>query len=33
MIGGIDKLLAVAPPEDLEKLAVAFMSFYLHEWK
>jgi hypothetical protein len=33
MIGGIDKLLAVAPPEDLEKLAVAFMRFYLHEWK
>src|SRR5262245_892998 len=31
-IGGMDKLLAVAPPEDLEKLAVAFMSFYLHEW-
>lgn len=33
MIGGHDKLLAVAPPEDLEKLAVAFMSFYLHEWR
>jgi hypothetical protein len=32
-VGGIDKLLAVAPPEDLEKLAVAFMSFYLHAWK
>jgi hypothetical protein len=32
-IGGMDKLLAVAPPEDLEKLAVAFMSYYLHEWK
>lgn len=33
MIGGVDKLRAVAPQEDLEKLAVAFMSFYLHEWK
>jgi hypothetical protein len=32
-IGGMDKLLAVAPPEDLEKLAVAFMSYYLHEWR
>jgi hypothetical protein len=31
-IGGMDKLLAVAPREDLEKLAVSFMSYYLHEW-
>jgi hypothetical protein len=31
-IGGTDKLLAVAPREDLEKLAVSFMSYYLHEW-
>lgn len=27
-----ERLLAVAPPEDLEKLAVAFASFYLHQW-
>jgi hypothetical protein len=33
MIGGVDKLRAVAPQEDLEKLAVAFMSFYLHAWR
>jgi hypothetical protein len=32
-IGGMDKLLAVAPREDLEKLAVSFMSYYLHEWR
>jgi hypothetical protein len=32
-VGGIDQLLAIAPPEDLEKLAVAFMSFYVHEWR
>jgi hypothetical protein len=32
-VGGIDHLLAIAPPEDLEKLAVAFLSFYIHEWK
>jgi hypothetical protein len=32
-IGGIDHLLAVAPPEDLEKLAVAFLGFYVHEWR
>jgi hypothetical protein len=31
-IGGTDKLVAVAPREDLEKLAVSFMSYYLHEW-
>jgi hypothetical protein len=31
-VGGIDRLLAVAPPEDLEKLAVAFASFYVHAW-
>ena len=31
-VGGIDHLLAVAPPEDLEKLAVAFLGFYVHEW-
>jgi hypothetical protein len=31
-VGGIDHLLAVAPPEDLEKLAVAFLEFYVHEW-
>jgi len=31
-VGGIDQLLAIAPPEDLEKLAVAFASFYVHGW-
>ena len=30
--GGIDQLLAAAPPEELEKLAVAFASFYVHAW-
>jgi hypothetical protein len=28
-----DQLLALAPREDLEKLAVAFASYYLHAWK
>jgi hypothetical protein len=32
-VGGVDRLLAIAPPEDLEKLAVAFLSFYLHAWQ
>ena len=32
-LGGRDQLLAVAPREDLEKLAVAFLNFYVHEWK
>jgi hypothetical protein len=32
-VGDIDHLLAIAPPEDLEKLAVAFLGFYVHEWK
>jgi hypothetical protein len=32
-LGGRDQLLAVAPRGDLEKLAVAFMNFYIHEWK
>jgi hypothetical protein len=31
-VGGVDRLIAIAPPEDLEKLAVAFLSFYLHHW-
>lgn len=31
-VGGLDQLLAVAPPEDLEKLATAFASFYVHAW-
>lgn len=30
-VGGVDRLLAIAPPEDLQKLATAFSSFYLHE--
>jgi hypothetical protein len=32
-VGGTDKLLAIAPREDLEKLAVSFMRYYLHEWR
>jgi len=32
-VGGVDHLLAVAPPEDLEKLAVAFVKLYIHEWR
>jgi hypothetical protein len=32
-VGGVPQLLAIAPPEDLEKLAVAFASFYLHAWQ
>ena len=32
-VGGTDGLLAVAPPEDLEKLAVAFLSFYVQKWQ
>ncbi|HEX8111942.1 MAG TPA: hypothetical protein VF516_29620, partial [Kofleriaceae bacterium] len=32
-LGGIPQLLAIAPPDDLEKLAVAFASFYLHAWQ
>ena len=31
-VGGLDQLLALAPPEDLEKLATAFASFYVHAW-
>lgn len=31
-VGGIDQLLALAPPQDLERLAVAFMNFYVHAW-
>jgi hypothetical protein len=30
--GGIDQLLALAPREDLERLATAFASYYLHAW-
>jgi len=32
-VGDVDHLLAVAPPEDLEKLAVAFLKLYVHEWR
>ena len=32
-VAGIDQLLAIAPPDDLERLAVAFASFYLHAWQ
>jgi hypothetical protein len=28
-----DQLVAIAPREDLEKLAVAFASYYLHAWR
>ncbi|HEX7836780.1 MAG TPA: hypothetical protein VF469_04920 [Kofleriaceae bacterium] len=31
-VGGIDQLVAIAPPEDLERLAVAFASFYVRTW-
>lgn len=31
-VGGKDQLVALAPQEDLERLAVAFTSFYLHRW-
>jgi hypothetical protein len=31
-VGGVDQLLAIAPPEDLEKIAVAFARYYLHAW-
>lgn len=27
------EMLALAPEEDLEKLAVAFLRFYIHEWR
>ncbi|HEX3758397.1 MAG TPA: hypothetical protein VHW23_06805 [Kofleriaceae bacterium] len=30
--GGIPQLLAIAPPEDLETLAVAFASYYVRAW-
>jgi hypothetical protein len=32
-VGGVERLAAIAPKEDLERLAVAFMSVYLHEWR
>jgi hypothetical protein len=32
-VGGMAQLAAIAPKQDLEKLAVAFMRFYVHEWK
>ena len=32
-VGSLDQLVAIAPEEDLETLAVAFASFYVHEWK
>jgi hypothetical protein len=31
-VGGIEQMTAIAPREDLEKLAVAFASYYLHAW-
>jgi hypothetical protein len=32
-VGSVDRLRAIAPPADLEKLAVAFLGFYLHQWQ
>jgi hypothetical protein len=32
-VGGVARLRAVAPRADLEKLAGAFLGFYLHEWQ
>lgn len=32
-VGGVAQLQAVAPREDLEKMAAAFLGFYLHEWQ
>jgi len=32
-MGSARDMLALAPKEDLEKLAVAFLDFYVHEWK
>jgi hypothetical protein len=32
-VGGTGALLAIAPPEDLARLAVAFLGFYLHAWR
>jgi len=31
-VGGIEQMTTLAPREDLEKLAVAFASYYLHAW-
>lgn len=31
--GSARDMLALAPKEDLEKLAVAFLDFYVHEWR
>lgn len=32
-VGGVEQLTAIAPREDLEKLAAAFLRFYLHHWQ
>lgn len=32
-VGDVDRLRAVAPREDLERLAVAFLGFYVHHWQ
>jgi hypothetical protein len=32
-LGSLAQLLAIAPPDDLEQLAAAFASFYLHAWQ
>jgi len=31
-VGGLPKFLAIAPPEDLQQLAVAFAGYYLRAW-
>jgi hypothetical protein len=33
VVGSKAEMLALAPEEDLAKLAGAFLSFYIHEWK
>lgn len=32
-VGGIDQLLRLAPPDDLDKLAAAFLNYFIHEWR
>lgn len=32
-LGTVHDMVALAPKDDLEQLAVAFLSFYVHEWK
>jgi hypothetical protein len=32
-VRSVNDMLALAPKQDLERLAAAFLSFYIHEWK